>query len=298
MSAPEILRNVHLSKETTAGYQIGGEADYYLEACNSEDIRYGVRFAREKGIPIFVLGCGSNVLASDKGFRGMVINTLRMDAITVSSDSIKVCAGARVTSFVRESILANFAGIEELSGIPGTVGGAIVMNAGAFSQAISDKISQICIYDCQTGIENILTKKEAQFGYRSSIFRKKNCVILWALFEFPLKVAYGILAARQSEVLRKRRESQPLEHHCCGSVFKNPDNGFAGELIEQAGLKGFSVGGAEVSQLHANFIINTGDATAEDIRKVIAEVRKTAHKYFSIWLEPEVVFLGEFDTDI
>lgn len=295
---PEVLENVPLSEEMMAGYQIGGKADYYLAAFNTDDIKFGVNFAREKGLPFFVLGCGSNILVSDKGFRGIVIDTRRMDEITVSQNSIRAKAGVRVTSLVREAILANFAGVEYLSGIPGTVGGAIVMNASAFSQTISDRISQICIYDCETDSEYAISKEEALFEYRSSIFGKKNYIIIWADFNFPLKVAYGILTARQKEIFGKRKKSQPLDYRSCGSVFKNPPNNYAGKLIEQAGLKGFSIGGAEISQMHANFIINKDNATAEDIRKIIAEVRKTVFEKFSILLEPEVVFLGEFDTNI
>ena len=294
----EILKNISLSKETKAGYKIGGTADYYLSVHNVEDVAFAVNFAKENNIPFFVLGSGCNVLVSDNGFRGIVINTGRMDDIIVSENSIKASAGAPITSLVREAILANFAGVEELSGIPGTIGGGISMNAGAYSQTVSDNISEICVYDCDNGKELILSKKDAQFSYRSSIFKKKNYIILWANFVFPLKVAYGILIARQNEVLKKRKEKQPLEYSSCGSVFKNPPDKRAGQLIEQAGLKGFSVGDAEVSQKHANFIVNKGNASAKDVRKVIAEVKKVVSKTFSIQLETELVFLGEFDTEI
>ncbi|MDR0304807.1 MAG: UDP-N-acetylmuramate dehydrogenase [Chitinispirillales bacterium] len=295
---PEIVKKVSLAESTRAGYQIGGEADFYLTAHNVSDIKFGLDFARDKNIPYFVLGNGCNVLASDKGFHGIIIDTRRIDEIIVSENSIKAGAGAHISSFVREAALAGFAGVEELAGIPGTIGGGIVMNAGAFSQKISDKISQICIYDCDSGLERIVSKEDVQFEYRSSIFKKKNYIIIWANFLFTLKVAYGVLVSRQNEVLEKRKKSQPLEYRSCGSVFKNPPDSYAGKLIEQAGLKGFSVGDAQISEKHGNFIINKGNATAEDIRKIIAEVRKVIVSDFSTQLEPELIFLGEFDTKI
>jgi UDP-N-acetylmuramate dehydrogenase len=295
---PEILKDVSLSEKTKIGYKIGGCADFYLSAYNAHDLKYGIAFAKEKNIPFFILVNGTNVLVRDKGYRGIVINTQRMDEIIVSGNSIKAGCGAAVTSFVREAILANFAGVEELSGIPGTVGGAITMNAGAYSQAISDKISQIHIYDCDNDLEHTISRESAQFEYRSSVFRKKNYIVLRAEFHFTLKVSYGILAARQNEILRKRKEYQPLEYNSCGSVFRNPLDNYAGKLIDEAGLKGFSAGGAQVSEKHANFIVNKGRATAEDVRKVIGHVRKTVQNNSSELLEPELIFLGEFDTDI
>jgi len=295
---PEIQENVLLSEKTKAGYGIGGSADYYLLVQNVGDVEFAVNFARDKKIPFFVLGNGSNVLVSDKGFRGIVIDTRRMSVVQIFENTIKAEAGAQINALVQEAVAANFSGMEGLSGIPGTVGGGIVMNAGAYSQTISDNIKQICYYDCDLDKTATISKDEAEFEYRSSIFRRKNYIILWAEFSFSLKVSYGILVSRQNEVLRKRKESQPLEYHSCGSVFKRPPDSFAGKLIEQSGLKGFSIGGAQVSLKHASFIVNNNNASAEDIRKIIAEIRKVVNKKFSTLLEPEVIFLGEFDTEI
>jgi UDP-N-acetylmuramate dehydrogenase len=295
---PEIEKDVLLSEKTKFGYKIGGKADYYAAVRSIEEIKESLAFAKERKIPYFILGNGSNLLISDKGYRGLVICVRRMDWVAVSQNTIKAEAGASITSFVGETIQAKLSGAEELSGIPGTIGGAIMMNAGAFSQNISDYITQIYFYDCDLGAKVTISKEEAKFGYRSSIFQEKNGIILGADFEFPMKVNYGILVARQNEVLRKRKEQQPLEYSSCGSVFKRPPNSFAGRIIEQAGLKGFCVGGAQISEKHANFIINKGDATAEDVRKIIAEVRKIVKDNYNILLEPELVFLGEFDTKI
>jgi len=295
---PEIQENVLLSEKTKAGYGIGGNADYYLLAQNAEDVKFAVNLAKSKKIPFFVLGNGSNVLVSDKGFRGIVIDTRRMSAMHIFENTIKAEAGTHITALVQEAISANFSGLEGLSGIPGTVGGGIVMNAGAYSQTISDCVAQICYYDCDLDKTVTISKEEAKFEYRSSIFQKRNYIILWAEFSFSLKVSYGILVSRQNEVLGKRKESQPLEYHSCGSVFKRPPDSFAGKLIEQSGLKGFSIGGAQVSQKHASFIVNNNNASAEDIRKIIAEIRKVVNKKFSTLLEPEVIFLGDFETEI
>ena len=294
----DIQEIMPLSEKTRAGYQIGGNADYFTSICNSKDIKSALDFAREKDIPYFVLGNGSNCLISDKGFRGLVISTRRMDGIFINENTIRAEAGALLSSFVRDAILAGLGGVEKLSGIPGTLGGAIYMNAGAYSQTISDRITKICIYDCDLDDEIVISKDDADFDYRSSAFQRRNCIILWAEFEFPLKVSIGILLACQNEIMQKRKALQPLEYRSCGSVFKRPPNQFAGKLIEEAGLKGFSIGDAEVSTKHANFIINKGKAKAEDIRAVIAEVREAVNRKFQILLEPEIVFVGEFDTEI
>jgi UDP-N-acetylmuramate dehydrogenase len=296
----ELKVNVLLSEKTKCGYRIGGKADYYVSVRTVQDLRHSIDFAKKMSVPCFILGNGSNLLVSDAGFRGLVICTQRMDGVYVDKDenTIKAEAGATITSFVREAIQAKLSGVEELSGIPGTVGGAIVMNAGAYSQTVSDNITQICYYDRDVAEEVVISKQEARFGYRHSIFRDKNAVILWARFHFPMKVNFGILVARQNEVLRKRRENQPLEYNSCGSVFKRPPNGYAGKMIEEAGLKGFTVGGAQVSEKHANFIINRANATASDVRGVMAKVRGVVKDKFQVLLEPEVVFLGEFDTEI
>jgi UDP-N-acetylmuramate dehydrogenase len=295
---PEIQENVLLSEKTKSGYGIGGSADYYLLIQNAEDVEFAVNFAKNKKIPFFVLGNGSNILVSDKGFRGIVIDTRRMSAVQVFENTIRAESGTQITALVQEAVSANFSGLEGLSGIPGTVGGGIVMNAGAYSQTISDCITQICYYDCDLDKIVTISKEEAEFEYRSSIFQRRNYIILWADFAFSLKVSYGILVSRQNEVLRKRKESQPLEYHSCGSVFKRPPDSFAGKLIEQSGLKGFSIGGAQVSKKHASFIVNNNNASAEDVRKIIAEIRKVVNKKFSTLLEPEVIFLGEFETEI
>ena len=296
---PQIMENVIMSDKTKNGYGIGGTADYFVAVRNAKDIEYALDFAHKKNIPYTILGNGSNFLVSDKGFRGIVISTQRMNSITpLSKNAIRAEAGATVTSLIQESIQAKLPGLEELSGIPGTVGGAIAMNAGAYSQTISDNITQICIYDCNIGEEMIIPKQKAKFEYRKSIFKDKNCIILWADFEFSMEIKFGVLVARQADFLKKRRADQPLDYRSCGSVFKNPKGHRAWKLIEDAGLRGFSVGDAQISEKHTNFIINHGNATAEDIRKVIAEVRKAVNENFDILLEPELVFLGEFDAKI
>jgi UDP-N-acetylmuramate dehydrogenase len=297
---PQIMENVIMSDKTKNGYGIGGTADYFVAVRNAKDIEYALDFAHKKNIPYTILGNGSNFLVSDKGFRGIVISTQRMNSITpLSKNAIRAEAGATVTSLIQESIQAKLPGLEELSGIPGTVGGAIAMNAGAYSQTISDNITQICIYDCNLDKEVIIPKHKARFAYRDSTFKEKNCIILWVDFEFSMEIKFGVLLARQGDVIKKRKADQPIEGRCCGSIFKNPKDGYsAWKLIDDAGLRGFSIGGAQISEKHTNFIVNTGNATAEDVRKIIAEVRKRVNEKFHILLETEVVFLGEFDTQI
>lgn len=296
---PEVQENVSLAEKTKAGYQIGGNADYFVSVKNSNDIKFALNFAKNRKIPYFILGNGSNILVSDNGFRGLIISTRQMyNGVFTSLKSMRAEAGVLLSTFVKGIISAELGGVEELSGIPGTLGGAIFMNAGAYSQTISDYITQICVYDCDLNEEVIISKDDANFGYRKSVFQNKNCIILWADFVFEKKTDRNILLERQNEIMLKRKEMQPLEYHSCGSVFKRPKDNFAGSLIEKSGLKGFSIGDAQVSEKHANFIVNKGNATAENVREVIAEVQKVVNRNFQILLEPEVIFLGKFDTEI
>ena len=292
-----VLTNEPMKRFTS--FKIGGPADFILFPKTTNELINIRDTCKKNNLPLTILGDGANVLVSDDGIRGVVVFTNKMNTVEIyGSERIRAMSGVRLSALADAACSASLEGLAFASGIPGTVGGAIAMNAGAYSQTISDNITQICIYDCNIGEEIIIPKHKAKFEYRSSIFKDKNCIILWADFEFSMEIKYGVLLARQGDFLKKRRTDQPLDCRSCGSVFKNPKGHRAWKLIDDSGLRGFSVGDAQISEKHTNFIVNHGNATAEDVRKVIAEVRKTVKDNFNILLEPEVVFLGEFDTKI
>ncbi len=278
-------------------YNVGGEADYYAEPTSIAEIIEVVKLFQAEGIPIFFLGHGSNLLISDKGYRGAVINLMSFDNISIDGEWVTADAGARLTKMIMQAVSEGLGGLEQLAGIPGSVGGGVLMNAGAYSQNISDKIKSVIWLDLTTGEILETPIEELIFGYRTSIFRNLMCVVLQVTFALETgdKVA---LREKVLEIQERRRNSQPLNFPSCGSVFKRPEGNYAGALIEAAGLKGFSVGGATVSEKHANFIINSGNATAENIRQCISKVRKAVCNQSGILLEPEVIFVGEFDSEI
>lgn len=264
-----ILQNVSLKNYNT--FKIGGNAKYFAETDNAEEIIDLL----EKYEKIFILGNGSNVLFSDAGFDGLVLK--------VGKKSLH--------NIIQEAANNNLGGIEKLEGIPASIGGAIYMNAGAHGQQISDCIKTV------TSIKNgkiiTRTKEECQFEYRNSIFKKsgESEVILSAEFDF-IPMDKEMINKNRKEVLKWRKEKQPLNFPNAGSIFKNPEGTSAGALIESCGLKGFSVGDAQVSELHANFIINKGNATAKDVKNLILYIKNEALRQKKILLSPEIIILS------
>ncbi len=290
-----IQENVEL--KPFCSYNVGGPARYYAEPTSAKDVAELVTHFHSINAKLFFLGKGSNILVSDKGFDGAVINLSSMKTISIEGTKLTVEAGAQLTRTVMKVVQEGLAGMQDLAGIPGTVGGGVLMNAGAYGQTISDTITSVTWLDCTTHEIKTSAKEELMFGYRTSSFRNKKRVILSAQFD----LTEGNAETLREQVLvtqDKRRSMQPLNYPSCGSVFKRPEGNYAGALIEAAGLKGMREGGAQVSEKHANFIINSGGATAEDIRKCISEVRSAVHDHSGILLTPEVIFVGEFDTDM
>lgn len=291
----EIRENVELKKHCS--YGVGGPARYYAEPTSTSELSELITEFHEKDIPLFILGKGSNILMSDAGFDGAVINLSEMKEISISENTVTAQAGALLTKTVMKAVTLGLAGMEDLAGIPGTVGGGVLMNAGAYSQTISDTLVSVTWLDMESGEIITSPKEELTFSYRTSSFKNRSAVILSAQFSLtegdPAALRETVMAIQE-----KRRAMQPLNFPSCGSVFKRPPGNYAGALIEAAGLKGFSVGGAQVSEKHANFIINQNHATAEDIRSCISEVRKAVHGHSGILLEPEVIFIGKFEHEI
>lgn len=268
--------------------RIGGPADILAIPENPEDLKWLIVFLREKGIRSFIMGNGTNLIFSDRGFRGVVIKTNRcFNKVKVFENSIFSGSGIDLIELVLKSAEYGLSCLEPLTGIPGSIGGAIWMNAGAFDKEIKDCIERVQ-YINSNGNEK---EEKVDFTYRGSPF-KKGDIITGALFTFKKREKSEIM--REIEVIRRRREKkQPLEFASAGSIFKNPNGGYAGEIIDRLGLKGMSVGDAEVSTKHANFIINRGKARADDVKRLIEIVRDKARKEKGVELELEVEFVNE-----
>jgi len=293
----EFLENISLKDKTT--FRIGGEALYYVEPQTQSDIIAAINFAQQKHLPVFVLGKGSNVLISDAGWPGLVVNlSSSFSKIKWNADCVQAEGGALLNTLINQVIDKGFSGMEELAGIPGTVGGAVIMNAGAFNMTISDTLQSVCIYDC---IQNRIVEYDARdlnFGYRTSRLKGSETVVLSASFKFSKSCTRQTLHFLRQEILQKRKLKQPLEYPNCGSVFKRPPAEYAGTLIEKCGLKGLRVGDVEVSTKHANFIVNRGEGTAADVRKLIKLIQVKVFNSFGIILEPEVIFIGDYDEPL
>lgn len=280
-----------MSKHTT--FRIGGPADFYLCPHSTKEVQEIVEICKEEKLPYFVLGNGSNLLVSDRGYRGVVIQLWKnFSDITVKDCCIQAKAGALLSKVAAEALEAGLTGMEFASGIPGTIGGAAFMNAGAYGGEMKDIIKSVKVLDTQ-GEARVLPKEELKMGYRTSIVKEKGYTVL--------SVELELTRGNQEEIrntmedLKERRTSkQPLEMPSAGSTFKRPEGYFAGKLIMDSGLRGFSVGGAQVSEKHCGFVVNKGGATAMDVLNLIREVQRRVKEQFGVDLETEVRFLGEF----
>lgn len=285
-----ILTDEEMSKHTT--FRTGGPADIYVIPETEQAASELIWYLNETGRDYFILGKGSNLLVSDLGYRGVVVDLSRLDAIEVRENTIKAQTGASLSKVSHIAAKEGLCGMEGLSGIPGSVGGAAVMNAGAYGDEMSMVVKSVKVASGK-GESVMLTKKELKYGYRTSIFRTGKYVILSVEFELE-RADSEIINEKIREYAESRRRKQPLDMPSAGSTFKRPEGHFAGRLIMDAGLSGFAVGGAKVSEKHCGFIINTGKATSADIYDLINEVREKVYARFGIKLEPEVCMLGDF----
>ena len=277
------LKDFSLKERTAFG--VGGRAKYACFPENAGEFADCVSAAKRENLPVAVLGCASNVIVSDKGFDGAAVFTAKMNDLSVSGTSVYAAcgvSGARLTEFCR---LHDLSGAEFLYGIPASVGGMTAMNAGAFGREISSVLSEVYVLD--GGVKRLLPA-ECGFSYRSSALGS-SLPVVGATFSLKR----GFDEAAIEKIRRFRRERQP-EGRTFGSTFKNGEGYFAGELIERAGLKNYAVGGAAVSGVHANFIVNKGGATAADVRALIAYIKKRVNALFGVTLCEEVRYLGEF----
>jgi UDP-N-acetylmuramate dehydrogenase len=278
--------NEPLAKYTSM--KVGGPADYYFEPSNKADVISLVHYLRQQGFPYLILGRGSNLLVSDEGFRGAIINVEEgLSDVRMDGDRVVAEAGAKISKFVEFCIQHELAGVEMLAGIPGTIGGAVVMNAGAHGAEISNYLVDVEVLRGNDVL--VVAKADAQFAYRTSAF--VHDVVLEASFKLPAGNKEELIR-RRSEFLRERNLKQPTNLPNTGSMFKNPRGNFAARLIEQAGLKGKRVGDAQISTKHANFIVNLGNARASDIMTLIDLAQRTVHQNTGILMELEVKLVG------
>jgi UDP-N-acetylmuramate dehydrogenase len=287
----KILRGTIAVDEPMAKHtwmKVGGPADFYIEPADKNDLTAIIEYFHLQHYSWMILGRGSNLLVSDEGIRGAVINVEQaISKIEIDHDLVVAEAGVRLTKFVDFCIQNELSGVEMLAGIPGTIGGAVVMNAGAHGAEITDYLVEVEIL--RQGQLLSVKKENGQFGYRQSGFSQD--IVLSASF----KLRHGekeLLAAQRKKFILHRNDTQPLEFPNLGSMFKNPANTFAAKLIEQAGLKGKRVGDAQISEKHANFIVNLGNAKAEDIVKLIDLVKRTVYQNAGLMLEIEVKMVG------
>lgn len=286
-----VLENEPMKLHTT--FKVGGPADWFLTPESEEQLIETVSAVRNVKMPYFILGNGSNLLVGDKGIRGVVINICKnMDKIEVTGDEIYAEAGAILSRVSNAALSEGLAGMEFASGIPGSIGGAVYMNAGAYEHEMKEIVKSVRYMNLQGDVTEA-KNDECCFGYRTSLFSNKNYVIIGCTLKLK-RDDRDAIKARVADYTKRRVSKQPLEKPSAGSTFKRPVGYFAGGLIEQAGLKGYSIGGAQVSEKHAGFIINTGDATAKDVIELIEYVKTTVYEKFNVMLEPEIKMIGEF----
>lgn len=281
-----ILEQEPLSVHTT--FRIGGPASFYMIPENAEEIREGIHFAKERDLPFITIGRGSNMLFPDEGYHGVVIEIgSGMNEIEYSgAGKIRAQAGALLSAIASEAARHSLTGFEFAGGIPGTLGGAVVMNAGAYGGEIKDCIVSARVMD-SAGNESILSREQLELGYRTSVIQSRGDLVLEAEFQFETGDP-GEIRERMKELNAKRRDKQPLEFASAGSTFKRPEGHFAGKLIEDAGLRGYRIGDAQVSEKHCGFVVNRGHATAKEILAVICDVQKKVLESSGVKLEPEV----------
>jgi UDP-N-acetylmuramate dehydrogenase len=287
----------HTSLSAFTSYRVGGEAECYVSPYDLEALQVSIEYAKENNLAITLLGAGSNLLVSDRGIPGLVIATrhLRSKNFDPTTGQLTVSAGEPIPTLAWDAAALGWEGLEWAVGIPGTVGGAVVMNAGAHNSCIADMLvsAQVLSPD---GTLATLTPEELGYTYRSSLLQGRKRIVTQATFQLQPGSDPVQVTARTKEHKKHRLSTQPYSYPSCGSVFRNPKPYSAGWLIEQTGLKGYQLGGAQVAQLHANFIVNRGGAKASDIFSLIRHVQNEVQERWSIWLEPEVKMLGEFQA--
>ena len=286
-----VLTNEPMSRHTT--FRIGGPADLFLLPNTVEEIKKIREICIQEQEPYFILGNGSNLLVSDSGFHGVIIQTYRnLAQIQVEGEYIRAQAGALLSGIAQAAKAASLTGFEFAAGIPGTLGGAVVMNAGAYGGEMKDVLKEATVLDSEGQIRRIPAGKLAM-GYRTSVIKEAGYMVLEAVISLK-KGDLDQIRETMKDLTQRRISKQPLEYPSAGSTFKRPEGYFAGKLIMDSGLRGYTHGGAQVSEKHCGFVINAGGATARDVCELMEHVQKTVYEKYNVKLEPEVKFLGDF----
>lgn len=280
-----------MSRHTT--FRAGGPADFFVTPEKEGQVRKTLSLLKEAQVPRYIMGNGSNLLVGDRGYRGVILQICKkMNRIRIQDTVIQAQAGALLSKIAAEAQAKGLTGFEFASGIPGSLGGAAMMNAGAYGGEMKQVLIQAQILNASGEIEDVLAE-EMELGYRSSVFSRNGGVILSASIQLEPGDPPAI-QSRMEELKFLRTSKQPLEYPSAGSTFKRPEGYFAGKLIQDAGLRGFQVGGAQVSEKHCGFVINKDQASAMDIRSLMEQVSEKVYAQFGVRLEPEVKLIGEF----
>lgn len=275
-------------------FKVGGKADIYIEPESVDELIRFICYLKEKSIPYFLFGNGTNLLVSDDGIRGAVVRLgEKMASMEIEGERIIAECGALLTVVSKLAAEHSLSGLEFGSGIPGSVGGAVTMNAGAYGMEIKDVIEKVEVLDSNMQLK-VLDKKQMEFGYRKSIIDNNSYIAIKSFFKLKKSNSFDI-KRKMDELAERRQAKQPINFPSAGSVFKRPEGYFAGKLIEDAGLKGLTIGDAQISEKHCGFIINKGNATAKDVYNLIVHVQKTVYERFGVKLETEVKLLGKFE---
>lgn len=274
-------------------FRVGGPADLFVSPNSVEEVCKVTALCREESVPYYIMGNGSNLLVSDQGYRGVIIQFYKeMNDISVEGTLLRAQAGALLSAVANRALSESLTGFEFAAGIPGTLGGACVMNAGAYGGEMKDVLKAVTVLT-QEGEVLTLSNEELELGYRTSVIARKHYIVL----EAEIALSEGKkeeIQAVMDDLKERRITKQPLEYPSAGSTFKRPEGYFAGKLIQDAGLRGFQVGGAQVSEKHCGFVINKDHATAAEIAELIRQVSEKVETQFGVKLEPEVKRLGEF----
>ena len=289
--AENVRKQEAMNLHTT--FRIGGPADLFVTPESIQAVADTIRVCKEQEMPYAIIGNGSNLLVADEGYRGVIIQIARnLNEVSVNKEELRAQAGAMLSVIAKTALAKSLTGFEFASGIPGTLGGAVIMNAGAYGGEMKDVLKEVTVLTAEGEIR-IVPADKLELGYRTSLAAKNGWIILEAVMKLN-KGDTDAIRSRMEELKVQRVTKQPLELPSAGSTFKRPEGYFAGQLIMDAGLRGFSVGGAQVSEKHCGFVVNRGGATADDVRALIRAVQKKVFENSGVMLEPEVKFLGDF----
>lgn len=289
--ASRIIKDADMSRYTS--FKAGGRADLLVMPADCDELVYITKTLNAEGVPYMIIGNGSNILVKDGGYRGVIVRIGDgFSDIRTEGDSIIAGAGALMSQVARKALEAELTGFEFASGIPGSIGGGVFMNAGAYGGEIADVIEYATVLEKATGSIRVMTASELELSYRHSALQQSGDTVLDVKLSLK-KGRYGDIAEEMKTLTARRNDKQPVQYPSAGSFFKRPEGYFAGKLIQDAGLKGLSVGGAKVSSKHSGFIINTGTATASDILSLMRLVQNTVYDRFGVMMEPEVRIIGE-----